>query len=313
MNSRNYVVNQINTLKSSGIPLMDAAWQSGLLCLGWPYIFGDRGQECTASRRQSVYNSHPSQKSLITKCQILDDKKDTCSGCQWFPDGQRVGSFDCRGFTYWILLRVYGWELMGAGATSQWNNDDNWSAKGLISDGMPEDTLVCLFYPDANKPNVMAHTGFGYKGQTLECSNGVQLSKKRSAKWTHWAIPKCVTGYTPDPQPEKKPTLRTGSTGPYVTLLQKRLIELGYDVGSTGADGKFGKNTKSAVVAFQSNSGLIADGICGPKTWEALDRTPQPEPAVKTYTVTIPGLSETAAGGLCAIYPGATMTVEGGD
>ena len=35
-------------------------------------------------------------------------------------------------------------------------------------------------------------------------------------------------------------------------------------------DGTFGSKTKAAVVAFQSSKGLDADGVCGPKTWDAL-------------------------------------------
>ena len=35
-------------------------------------------------------------------------------------------------------------------------------------------------------------------------------------------------------------------------------------------DGIFGANTEAAVKAFQSENGLAADGIIGPKTWERL-------------------------------------------
>lgn len=35
-------------------------------------------------------------------------------------------------------------------------------------------------------------------------------------------------------------------------------------------DGIYGNNTKKAVAAYQSAIGLVADGICGPKTWTKL-------------------------------------------
>lgn len=43
---------------------------------------------------------------------------------------------------------------------------------------------------------------------------------------------------------------------------------------SQQVDGKFGKNTEDAVVAFQKKNGLVADGIVGDNTWSALLKTP---------------------------------------
>jgi peptidoglycan hydrolase-like protein with peptidoglycan-binding domain len=66
------------------------------------------------------------------------------------------------------------------------------------------------------------------------------------------------------------PTVKYGSSGTYVKKLQQTLIAKGYSCGSSGADGKFGIGTKTAVKKFQTSKGLQADGICGPKTWAAL-------------------------------------------
>lgn len=41
-------------------------------------------------------------------------------------------------------------------------------------------------------------------------------------------------------------------------------------LGGLTVDGVYGTNTKKAVAAFQSASGLKTDGVCGPKTWTAL-------------------------------------------
>ena len=63
-------------------------------------------------------------------------------------------------------------------------------------------------------------------------------------------------------------TLRYGDSGNDVALMQERLIELGYLDGD--ADGKYGLQTKAAVIAFQRESDLVRDGVAGSKTLAAL-------------------------------------------
>ena len=63
-------------------------------------------------------------------------------------------------------------------------------------------------------------------------------------------------------------TLRRGSTGPEVTALQQRLVELGFD--PNGIDGRFGPGTEAAVKEFQQANGLAVDGVVGPITRAAL-------------------------------------------
>ncbi len=64
--------------------------------------------------------------------------------------------------------------------------------------------------------------------------------------------------------------LREGSSGEAVRRLQERLISLGYNCGSTGADGIFGHNTTLAVIKFQKINELSPDGIAGPITLTCL-------------------------------------------
>jgi peptidoglycan hydrolase-like protein with peptidoglycan-binding domain len=59
-----------------------------------------------------------------------------------------------------------------------------------------------------------------------------------------------------------------GSKGSDVTALQQRLIALGFPLGAS--DGVFGTGTRDAVVAFQRQRGLPADGVVGAGTWQAL-------------------------------------------
>lgn len=276
-------------------------------CLGWPYVWGAAGQYCTPAYRKqfAARSSCPEAESkvILSKCQVCSGKKSSCDGCKWYPGGQ-TRIFDCRGFTRWILGQV-NVTLDGAGATSQWNAKSNWVAKGEI-DTIPKDKVCVLFWKDKQKAGVMGHTGL-YLGdnQIIHCSGEVKRDTLATKGWTHWAMPKNLyEGDIPVPDPTN-PTLRKGNSGEYVTLLQTKLIQLGYDLSPYGADGKFGNKTLEAVKQFQKDRGLEADGVVGSKTWEALLSG-----EVVLYTVRVEHLSKSVADEIVSKY-GGTMTKEG--
>jgi hypothetical protein len=62
-------------------------------------------------------------------------------------------------------------------------------------------------------------------------------------------------------------TLREGSRGADVSLVQAILEKDGYTVSPTGY---FGPVTDRAVRAFQASNGIAVDGVVGPATWAAL-------------------------------------------
>lgn len=64
--------------------------------------------------------------------------------------------------------------------------------------------------------------------------------------------------------------LKNGNEGSDVKELQEYLIQLGYDLGSWGADGDFGDATEMAVKLFQTNEGIEIDGEVGKETLSAL-------------------------------------------
>ena len=206
MNSAEYVGKLITDMKAQGKELSAVAWEAALACVGWAYVFGARGEYCTPANRRARYSAdHP---TIKTACKNYNGSSSAgCHGCKWYPEDKFTRFFDCRGFTYWILKQVYGWELEGAGCTSQWNKESNWKAKGEIAT-MPKDTLVCLF---VKKGNTMEHTGFGLNNETVECSSGVQHFTTRNKKWTHWGLPACVGGVVPPaPGPEPGTAVVTG-------------------------------------------------------------------------------------------------------
>jgi len=80
-------------------------------------------------------------------------------------------------------------------------------------------------------------------------------------------------------------SLELGMTGNDVYALQERLIELRYLTGV--ADGVFGEETQTALIAFQKNNGITADGKAGSATLRkihgsakaATKATPTPAPS----------------------------------
>ena len=83
------------------------------------------------------------------------------------------------------------------------------------------------------------------------------------------AVPRKVS-YIYDSQTPAPTALLVGSgkEGPLVSRIQQKLKELGYYSGLV--DGQFGGQTREAVIAFQKDKGLIADGLVGDETYAML-------------------------------------------
>ncbi|OQM77074.1 N-acetylmuramidase domain-containing protein [Manganibacter manganicus] len=92
----------------------------------------------------------------------------------------------------------------------------------------------------------------------------------RIAAAYHYYADSAASGGTPAP---RAPLLRRGSKGEAVAELQRRLATLGY---GSGADGMYGPATAKMVMRFQTDHGLAADGIAGPRTMDALEKALAP-------------------------------------
>lgn len=71
---------------------------------------------------------------------------------------------------------------------------------------------------------------------------------------------------------KERRTLKKGMSGSDVVYMQRILQKERYDLGKWGADAQFGDSTENALKQFQSEKGMVADGICGPKTWMMLEK-----------------------------------------
>ena len=250
--------------------------------IGCAYIYGGYGEKlCRPAFRRERAGQYPSQeKNIYNNCPVLSGKKSSCDGCKW--DGKQA--YDCAQLTRYAC-KAAGQELV-SGANSQWKKVA-WDKKGTI-DTLPDVPGVILYH--VNKAGTMTHTGVyiggGYAVEARAAKYGVVKTAVKDRTWTHWAaLPGVLTGeevpIAPDVQEEEHEeavktetteagvitmnTLKNGSRGTQVKVLQYLLNESGYDCGS--ADGIFGKKTLAALKAFQKAKGLSADGICGRNTW----------------------------------------------
>ena len=61
-------------------------------------------------------------------------------------------------------------------------------------------------------------------------------------------------------------------SGSDVIICQQILQKLGYNIGASGVDSKYGKKTAEAVAKFQAEHGLVVDSMVGICTWTMLEK-----------------------------------------
>ena len=122
-------------------------------------------------------------------------------------------------------------------------------------------------------------------GSTVATMNA-EVQRVRSLTPTPLPQYGSVYQVTPDPSaPTPEPVIRSGATGEAVVKLQDRLKALGYYTGNV--DGQFGPGTRSAVILFQQQNELEADGIVGAATTEVLYSSAA-KPAVTPAPTAVP-------------------------
>lgn len=103
----------------------------------------------------------------------------------------------------------------------------------------------------------------GSNPHTAHLHVSLQQTKAAHDDTSSWGIASSnpTTDPKPDPKPAKvPPTILRGSKGAMVATLQRFL-------GVRPDSGIFGPNTAVAVRRYQTEQGLVADGVVGPKTW----------------------------------------------
>jgi len=80
-----------------------------------------------------------------------------------------------------------------------------------------------------------------------------------------------------------------------VESVQQALMDAGYNIGPTGVDGVFGRNTRNAVLKYQKDNGIKQTGNVGPVTAGKLGVRPltSGKPSTQTQTKTTPKTTQT--------------------
>ena len=230
--------------------------------IGCPYVMGGTGRACTPDYRQARMNQYPKYADKIRdNCPRLKGSAKSCSNCKWRDPETGVGKlcYDCAQLAL-ACMKAADIPLV-SGAHSQWLKT-RFSDKGDIG-SLPLDK-VCLVFrkdDDGKMHHVGVYLGDGTVVHARGHAYGVVRQPIDEVKFTHWGIPLGLYD-------NGLPTLRKGNSGEYVKLLQESLNKAGIYVET---DGKFGSNTEMAVMKFQKDHKLAADGICGAKTWQALE------------------------------------------
>lgn len=137
-------------------------------------------------------------------------------------------------------------------------------AKGKVGDGTDGAGHVAVV-EIVNRDNIVtSESGWSAKREfwTQTRKNGGNWGQSAEYRFLGFVLPPVSAA-----EPEKP--LRKGDKGEAVRRMQEKLIALGY-LRPSELDGDFGKITLGAVCAFQLESGLTVDGVCGPETRAAL-------------------------------------------
>ncbi len=263
--------------------------------VGSPYVYGGTGQICTPDYRGQRARQYPQMaKSIRQNCPVLLGRASSCAACPH----QGKSCFDCAQLVRkaFAVLNI----AFPSGASSQWKKEALWAWRGEVT---PKTQTVfgVLFRQDeeGDAARPMQHVGVCLgDGRVIDARNhrlGVIKTRFTAYPWTHLAIPRgfevpdClpeqsarlqfaqeeVPKKTPLSPPLQEQSLLIGQTGELVRLLQTQLLRLGYYLPRYGADGKYGRETAAAVVAFQKVTGLPGTGQANAGTMARL--FPKPE------------------------------------
>ena len=279
--------------------------------LGQPYWYGTCLYKCRASLLASKTRQYPS--SYVTSRtsryqQDIEQKKvaadciGACKGYAWTGGG--IGVLESIGTDKTYASKYGSNGCPDKGATGMFTYAKSRGMDWGVIDTLPEIVGLALY----KSGHAGYYAGNGYAIEWKGFSYGCVKTKVAGRGWTHWyKLPFIDYGdcNVTVPAPVENTVsyvlgdqlLQKGCKGTDVTALQETLLKLGYALPKYGADGKYGVETESAVLAFQKATTLTQDGKYGSQSnsalMTALEKMTTSEPKQK-YTLQL-GVFDTKA------------------
>lgn len=239
------------------------------LAEGWRYWYGTTGVKCTPDllrRKTAQYPAHYKAGRMARYSRDIAEGR-YCADCIGLAKG------------YMWLDEDTGQQVYKANACP------DASANGMYNRAAEKGGIASMPEIPGLMLHMDGHAGIYIGGgQVVEARGfnyGVVRTELKKRPWKHWyKLPGCAyaekdPGAGADerevnPYPEPARNLRRGAVGDGVKWVQWELLRRGYDLGSDGIDGEFGKMTDAAVRGFQWANGLVVDGIVGVRTRGAM-------------------------------------------
>ncbi|MCL2734230.1 MAG: peptidoglycan-binding domain-containing protein [Actinomycetia bacterium] len=198
----------------------------------------------------------------------------------------RIGEYVSRGHKAWTQANAnavsVSVELCGFAAwtRAQWMNEHRamletcarWIAEESAHFGIPIVKLSAA-QAQATGRGVCQHRDLGkWGGGHTDCGNGFPMDEVLA--WARGTAPAAAPSQPGTAAPKMRVSSFSRTVNPRhpdVRVWQDRMKKRGWRIA---ADQVFGNASHRICVAFQREKGLKADGIVGPRTWEATWRTP---------------------------------------
>mgnify|MGYP003650058626 CR=1 FL=1 len=171
------------------------------------------------------------------------------------------------------LVRSFGAKLIVVTNPSKQfiDTDDTYYRKG----GYPSNDKIAKWLNTQTSADVVINTqNFDKVDFTKDHVHlDADAHKEIAAKWKNSMLLDSSTNDTEDRVVDAN-IIQRGAKGDVVKKMQTKLIELGFDVGVEGVDGKFGPHTEDGVKAFQKSIGERPTGSLSKSSYNKLIDSP---------------------------------------